>query len=420
MRPNLFHTRAGSPSTRLLLLAALLLVAVCALAATLRPAPAGATIAEKQAALDDVRDQQSSISQQLSDSNQEIDALIGQVSEARQAEEAAAADLQAKEEELATAKDELDQGREHLARVREHLRAAVKELAKVIVGVYKSDDPDMIKLLIESSSWEDASVDATYLDRIHQYQEDTVTRVKDLRNEVQSTVARLADAKDRIAAARDDLAARHQELADQRASLEAQEQQLYAARAARRETLQRLTAREGDLEGGIASAQRRQAQAAAEAAAPAPPPADVAAPAPSVPAPSGDTATLNSDGSATAPADAPQQVKDAIAAANAIRDKPYVWGGGHGSFEASGYDCSGAVSYALHGGGFLDSPLDSTGFMSWGESGVGNWITVYANSGHAWAVIAGLRWDTSGGAGPRWHTDMASTAGFVARHPSGY
>jgi len=425
MRPNLFHTRAGSPSTRLLLLAALLLVAVCALAATLRPAPAGATIAEKQAALDDVRDQQSSISQQLSDSNQEIDALIGQVSEARQAEEAAAADLQAKEEELATAKDELDQGREHLARVREHLRAAVKELAKVIVGVYKSDDPDMIKLLIESSSWEDASVDATYLDRIHQYQEDTVTRVKDLRNEVQSTVARLADPKDRIAAARDDLAARHQELADQRASLEAQEQQLYAARAARRETLQRLTAREGDLEGGIASAQRRQAQAAAEAAAPAPPPADVAAPAPSVPAPSGDTATLNSDGSATAPADAPQQVKDAIAAANAIRDKPYVWGGGHGSFEASGYDCSGAVSYALHGGGFLDSPLDSTGFMSWGESGVGNWITVYANSGHAYAVIAGLRWDTSdsGGDGPSWADYSSSweqSQSFTATHPAGF
>jgi len=150
-----------------------------------------------------------------------------------------------------------------------------------------------------------------------------------------------------------------------------------------------------------------------------------AAPAPSVPAPSGDTATLNSDGSATAPADAPQQVKDAIAAANAIRDKPYVWGGGHGSFEASGYDCSGAVSYALHGGGFLDSPLDSTGFMSWGESGVGNWITVYANSGHAYAVIAGLRWDTSdsGGDGPSWADYSSSweqSQSFTATHPAGF
>ncbi len=403
--------------------AALLLIAVCAIAALLGAQPANATIAEKQAALADVRDQQSSISQQLADSNQQINAMIGQVSEARQAEAAAAADLQAKQEELDSAKDELTKGREHLARVRDHLKEAVKELSKILVGVYKSDDPDMIKLLIESSSWEDASVDATYLDRIHDYQESTVTRVKDLRAEVEDTVSQLADTKDRIQAARDDLAARQQELADQRAALEAQEQQLYAARADRRQTLQTLTSREGNLESGIASAQRRQAAAAAAAAAP--DPANVAAPAPSVPAPSGDTAILNADGSATAPADAPQQVKDAIAAANAIRDTPYVWGGGHGSFESSGYDCSGAVSYALHGGGFLDSPLDSTGFMSWGEPGVGNWITVYANSGHAYAVIAGLRWDTSdsGGDGPSWADYSSSweqSQSFTATHPAGF
>jgi hypothetical protein len=113
-------------------------------------------------------------------------------------------------------------------------------------------------------------------------------------------------------------------------------------------------------------------------------------------------------------------VAAAIEAANAISDMPYVWGGGHGSFEDSGYDCSGAVSYALHGGGFLASPLDSTGLAFWGEPGPGSWITVYAYSGHAYVVIAGLRFDTSGGAGPRWHPDARSSAGFVARHPSGY
>ncbi|MEZ5074001.1 MAG: hypothetical protein R2691_04105 [Solirubrobacterales bacterium] len=421
MRPNLFDNRAGTPPARLIAVAMLMLAAVCAFAAALRPAPADATIAERQAALATVRDQQGAVAAKLDESNREINALIGQVSEARQAEAAAAAALEAKQRELAAAKDELAAGRAHLARVREHLRAAVKELGRILVGVYKSDDPDMVKLLIESSSWEDASVDATYLDRVHQYQVDVINRVKDLRDEVEATVARLADTKDRIAAARDDLAVRHQELADQRAALEAQEQQLYAAKAARRETLQRLTAREGELESGIAAAQQRQAAAAA-AAEPAP---TVAAPAPSVPAPSGDTATLNPDGSATAPADAPQQVKDVIAAANAIRDMPYAWGGGHGSFEASGYDCSGAVSYALHGGGFLSSPLDSTGFMSWGEPGVGNWITVYANSGHAYAMIAGLRWDTSdsGGDGPSWADYPSSweqSQGFTATHPAGF
>jgi septal ring factor EnvC (AmiA/AmiB activator) len=399
----------------------LLLAAVCALAVFLHPSAASATIASKQAALADVQDQQSAVSDQLADSNAEINSLIGKVSEARQAEAAAAADLAAKQKELDAATDELQQGREHLADVREQLRRAVKELSKILVGVYKSDDPDMMNLVLESSNWEDSSVDATYLERVHQYQVDTVNRVKDLRAQVEDTVARLADTKDRIAAARDDLATRHAELANQRVALEDQEQQLYQARAERRATLRELNSRAAGLQSGIDSAQQRQAEAAA-AAAPAP---DVSAPAPSAPAPNGSTATLNPDGSATAPANAPQQVKDAIAAANAIRDTPYVWGGGHGSFESSGYDCSGAVSYALHGGGFLDSPLDSTAFMSWGEPGVGNWITVYANSGHAYAMIAGLRWDTSdsGGDGPSW-ADYSSgweqSQGFTATHPAGF
>ncbi len=82
---------------------------------------------------------------------------------------------------------------------------------------------------------------------------------------------------------------------------------------------------------------------------------------------------------------------------------PYIWGGGHGSFESSGYDCSGAVSYALHGGGLLESPLDSTGLETWGEAGPGKWITVYANAEHAWMIIGGLAFDTVGGPGPRWH-----------------
>ena len=403
---------------RLLTAAALLLAAVCGIAVLLHASSASATLASKQAALANVQDRQSAISDQLAQSNQEINALIGQVSEARQAEEAAAAELAAKQKELDAATADLKKGREHLARVREELKRAVKELSKILVGVYKSDDPDMMKLLLESSSWEDESVDATYLDRVHQYQEDTVSRVKDLRAQVEATVTRLADTKQRIEDARDDLQARHDELANQRAALEDQQQQLYAAKAERRQMLQQLSSRASGLQNGIQDAQARQAAAAAP---------DVAAPTPTVPAPTtpGNTATLNPDGSASAPANAPQQVKDVIAAANAIRDTPYVWGGGHGSFESSGYDCSGAVSYALHGGGFLSSPLDSTGFMSWGEPGAGNWITVYANSGHAWAMIAGLRWDTSdsGGDGPSWadySSSWESSQSWTTTHPAGF
>jgi peptidoglycan hydrolase-like protein with peptidoglycan-binding domain len=137
-------------------------------------------------------------------------------------------------------------------------------------------------------------------------------------------------------------------------------------------------------------------------------------------------ARISADGrTAIAPDDAPQEVKDAIAAANRINTKPYRYGGGHGKWEDTGYDCSGAVSYALHGGGLLDKPLDSSSFMSWGQAGKGAWITVYANSGHAYAVIAGLRWDTSaagasGGDGPRWRNKSRPADGYTARHPVGF
>jgi cell wall-associated NlpC family hydrolase len=128
-------------------------------------------------------------------------------------------------------------------------------------------------------------------------------------------------------------------------------------------------------------------------------------------------------GIALAPPSAPERIKAAISAANTIVGRPYIWGGGHSSWYSRGYDCSGAVSYALAGGGFLSVPLDSTQLESWGEPGPGRWLTVYANAGHAYAVIAGLRWDTVGdarGTGPRWHPALAYPEGFVARHPPGY
>jgi peptidoglycan hydrolase-like protein with peptidoglycan-binding domain len=111
-----------------------------------------------------------------------------------------------------------------------------------------------------------------------------------------------------------------------------------------------------------------------------------------------------------------------IRAGNRIATTPYVYGGGHGSFTASGYDCSGSVSYALHGGGLLRSPLDSTGFMSYGEPGPGRHITIYANAGHAYMVIKGRRYDTSARSetGTRWSNEMRSSAGYVARHPTGF
>ena len=143
------------------------------------------------------------------------------------------------------------------------------------------------------------------------------------------------------------------------------------------------------------------------------------APAPVVPPV--DKAVVGPDGLATAPASAPPLVKAIVAAGNKIATKPYKYGGGHGRWEDSGYDCSGSMSYAFHGAGMLDTALDSTGFMSWGEAGKGEWVTIYAKGSHAYMLVAGLRFDTSGRAsqGTRWQADMRSAAGYTVRHPEG-
>jgi hypothetical protein len=153
------------------------------------------------------------------------------------------------------------------------------------------------------------------------------------------------------------------------------------------------------------------------------------------------TAMLLSNGQAIAPDDAPPQVKAIIEAGNKIATMPYVYGGGHNAtFSGRGYDCSGSVSYALHGGGLLTAPLDSSSFMSWGDKGPGSWITIYTNPGHAFMVVAGLRYDTSmrtpiaGSArksttrtrrsyrtlSSRWSSTMRPADGYKVRHPVGF
>jgi hypothetical protein len=148
------------------------------------------------------------------------------------------------------------------------------------------------------------------------------------------------------------------------------------------------------------------------------------------PPPPPEEATLV-DGRVIAPVTAPRKVKRVIEAANRLVEKPYIYGGGHKPFSSlldRGYDCSGAVSYALFGGRFLRSPLPSGDLMSWGEDGPGEWITVYAHGGHAYLVVAGLRFDTSmrdadapgPSSGPRWSRTLRESDAFVARHPLGY
>ncbi len=163
--------------------------------------------------------------------------------------------------------------------------------------------------------------------------------------------------------------------------------------------------------------------AAAAAAAPVPWGAGCTSPAPSGTRTSGTCGASLVEGQAIPPPGAPAAVKQVIAAANQIVHRPYVWGGGHLSWFSHGYDCSGAVGYALHGADLLEVTVVSGQLESWGDSGIGRWITVYANSHHVFMAVAGLRFDTRddppGVSGPRWHMASADSRSFVARHPAG-
>ena len=352
-------------------------------------------IARKQDELSRIQSNEGPLRSQIDAMNARVDQLIGRESQLRQEEAAAQHELDVKQAELDKATAELNAQKAELARVRAKLKEAVAALEQLLVDIYKSNDPDVTAVVMHSANWSDLVTRTEYINHIQKYDDRVVARVRGLRDQITALVAQLQVTHDRIQAARDAVAAKELQIAGEHAQIQAQQSQLVAARNARQGVLAALLRKEHQIQTDLSK----------------------------IPAPSGH-ATLDSNGDAIPPSNAPLAVRGVIEAANQIDDLPYVWGGGHGSFTASGYDCSGAVSFALHGGGLLSSPLDSTGLEVWGVPGGGNWITVFANSGHAWAYIAGLRWDTGGpggGNGPRWSTVMRDdTSSFVARHPAGY
>jgi peptidoglycan hydrolase CwlO-like protein len=396
-------------------LALLVLASLCAFAVLAGGAPAASLqqkFQHKQAQLSHVQAAQSNLSASIAEQNRQVNDLIGQVAAVRAQAADVAQKLAAKQAELDRAKAQLAKERHHLQVVRARLQRALGVLRGELVRIYESGDPDTLSVILNSASWSDVVAQSDYLDAYQNHFDSIVGRVRTLRDQTRAAVQRLRAARDRLTAARNAIAAQKREIDHTRAELEQRRNQLVAARRARQRQLDALESRGQQLADNLSSISD-QLQTSPSG------------PTSSIPAPlaPGDQAQVLPNGDAAAPASAPAAVKAVIAAGNQINETPYIWGGGHGSFTSSGYDCSGAVSFVLNAGGFLSSPLDSTGLETWGAPGAGHWITVYANSGHAFAVIAGISWDTVGdvsGTGPRWHTTTESTSGFIARHPDGY
>jgi peptidoglycan hydrolase CwlO-like protein len=398
-------------SWRLLLPAALLLALLCMVAS----APAK-DLEEKlqttQGKLSHVRESQSALAATIAEQNHAIDSMIGEVSALRQKQAAVESELAAKEGELEVATEKLEADQHRLALVRARLQRALGVLRQRLVSIYESGSPDMLNVVLDSESWSEVTTRADYLSQIQEYDDSVASRVKGLRDEARAAVKRMTAVRLQIESARDAIAVKEKEVAAASEAAQARFAELKSAQAERREAMESLESREEALSDNLAAISE---QIATTTGAPAP---VTGTPAPLTP---GEGAEYISESQASVPSAAPAAIAGAIEAANSIATTPYIWGGGHGSFESSGYDCSGATSFALNGGGFLSSPLDSTGLETWGEPGPGKWITVYANAEHAWMIIAGLAFDTVGGPGPRWHSSpVDSPEGFVARHPPGY
>jgi peptidoglycan hydrolase CwlO-like protein len=311
------------------------------------------------------------------------------------------ADLQAqvneREAQLTSLQRGIVAGRTRLERLENRLHDAAKALSSNLVASYKDQEPDVVTVVLESHGFADMLERLHFMERISRHNNRILGDTKTARVRLLRETARLQR-----------LLVRHQALANEvrraRDSAAAIQGALLVRQASQLQQRATTAARLARVRGRISSLRAQIARLSR------PPKVK-----PNVDLP------IDAGGMAQAPADAPPAVKQVIAAGNAIAGLPYLYGGGHSTFRANAYDCSGSVSYALAAAGLLASPLDSTGFMSWGESGSGKWITVYANAGHAFMVVAGWRFDTSAlsGGGTRWSRSMRDTGGFVARHPAG-
>jgi peptidoglycan hydrolase CwlO-like protein len=368
----------------------MLLLALAAGAALTQAPPVGA----------DLQGRAQSLRAEIAAESHRIAATSDGVARAQQRLAALNERLQAREAQRRAVQEDLVKARDRLLRLENRMRVATRTLAAQLVATYEGDRPDVINVVMNAHGFSDLLDGLEFLKRVGQQDAAILQSARTSHAQVAREARSLTalDARERRLV---------QEIAGQRTQAQAlatalvdQQTRMLRARAHTAAQLHSVQAQLSALRAKRARIAREAARAAT-----------------AVPA----GFQVNTGGMAQPPPGAPPAVAQVMAAGNAIATLPYLYGGGHGSFHANAYDCSGSVSYALAAAGLVTSPLDSTAFESWGEPGAGRWITVYANAGHAFMVVAGWRFDTVALAegGTRWTRTQTSTAGYVARHPAG-
>jgi cell wall-associated NlpC family hydrolase len=309
--------------------------------------------------------------------------------------------------ELRTVQTSLLAARDRLIELENRLHLATTALAANLVAGYEGQQPDMMTVVLESRGFGDLLNQMNYMARIAHQDAKVVGLTRSARAEVsrQATALGSLETRDRKLAEQI-LSQRNRAAALESALLNEQIRQL-AARS-------RTSAHYADVSAQVKTLQKRAAEQAARAA-------QAATRAAATGNAGVGGLNVNTGGMVQPPAGAPAAIGQIMAAGNAIATLPYIYGGGHASFHANGYDCSGSVSYALAAAGLVSSPMVSGDFENWGAPGPGRWVTIYANAGHVWMEVAGWRFDTVALAeiGTRWARGGGEYSGFVVRHPPG-
>jgi peptidoglycan hydrolase CwlO-like protein len=316
--------------------------------------------------------------------------------------------------ELRTVQTKLIDARANLVDLENRLQQASVALASNLRAAYEHSQPDLMTVILNSHGFSSLLERVTFIQRIGREDAAIVSFTRVSRREVLRETVRLGTLEERDRTLTDDILAQRNKVAALQGALVQQQISELATRSGEQSKLGAVRDRIGALNSRLGALRAKLAAIEARAA------AQAAQTALEVNRTVGGIA-IDTAGMVQPPAGAPPAVSEMIAAGNAIATLPYIWGGGHGSFQAAGYDCSGSTSYVLAAAGLLSAPMVSGDFESYGDPGPGQWVTIYANAGHVWMQIGGWRFDTvalSEG-GTRWSQGGGEYSGFVVRHPPG-
>lgn len=396
----------SSPLTRHWTLRAVIASIACAIALCWALAASGS--ADVSGQLDAAKSAAGQLRAQIAADSAQITKTTDGLQSAQARLDAVQSDLDKRVDRLKSVQNQLLSARDHLVDVENHLKLATKALAANLVAGYESQPPTLVSVVLSSHGFDQLLNQISFAGKVAKQNADVVDQTRLARIEVAAQAKRLETLEKRDRALAKQVLAERNQAAALQSALKQQQIKEIAARAKVHGRYATVQAQVNSLQKKLNAQEAAAARAAGESAA------------------TGNASvngiTLDTNGMVQPPADAPEAVKEMIAAGNAIATLPYIYGGGHASFQADGYDCSGSVSYVLAAAGLVSSPMVSGQFDDWGERGPGKWVTIYSNADHVWMTIAGWRFDTVAQAedgGTRWAQGGGEFAGFDVEHPVG-